>query len=90
MVQIFERASIGGNPPFAKALAEGWLRTAEKLGRGPMENVMRSATKVLRVRNQIVDLAYLSPDELDQIVSEAFDLAAATLSKKVERQAEPA
>ncbi|WP_139075685.1 DUF6339 family protein [Pseudomonas aeruginosa] len=82
MVQIFERASIGGNPPLAKAVAEGWLRTANKLGRGPMEDVMRSATKVLRVKNQIIDLAYLSPMDLDKVVSEAFDLAAKSLTKK--------
>lgn len=76
MVQIFERASIGGNPPLAKAVAEGWLRTSEKLGRGSMEDAMRFATKVIRVKNQIIDLAYLSPAELDQVVSEAFDLDA--------------
>lgn len=90
LVQIFERASIVGNPPLAKAIAEGWLRTAEKLGRGPMESIMRSATKVLRVKNQIVDLAYIPPEELGQIVSEAFDLAAASLTKKVKYQSEPA
>lgn len=83
MVQIFERASIGGNPPLAIAVAEGWLRTAEKMGRGQMEAVMRSATKVLRVKNQIIDLAYLPTNELELIVSEAFDLAVAARQKKV-------
>lgn len=78
MVQIFERASIGGNPLLAKAVAEGWLRTAEKIGRGPMEDIMRSATKVIRVKNQVIDLAYLSSDELSQAISEIFNLAAET------------
>lgn len=81
MVQIFERASIGGNPPLAIAVAEGWLRTAEKIGRGPMEAIMRSATMVLRVKNQIIDLAYLPPEELGLIVTEAFDFAA-TVAKE--------
>lgn len=84
LVQIFERASIGGNPPFAKAIAEGWLSTASRIGRGPMENIMRSATKVLRVKNQIIDLGYLTPKELEQLVSNAFDTAAGTLIKKTE------
>ncbi|SFQ33848.1 DUF6339 family protein [Pseudomonas borbori] len=75
MVQIFERASIGGNPPLAKAVAEGWLRASTKFGRGSMETIMRSATKILRLKNQIIDLAYLPPNELEQIVSEAFDTA---------------
>lgn len=81
MVQIFERASIGGSSPLAIAVAEGWLRTAKKISRGPMEAVMRSATKVLRVTNQIIDLAYLPPEELELIVTEAFDFAASSLSK---------
>ncbi|BCG23962.1 hypothetical protein TUM18999_21530 [Pseudomonas tohonis] len=77
MVQIFERASIGGNPPLANAVAECWLRTAEKVGRGPMEDIMRSATKVIRVKNQIIDLAYLSPEELKRVISQIFDIATA-------------
>ncbi|HEJ1198502.1 TPA: hypothetical protein SLU47_000148 [Pseudomonas aeruginosa] len=88
MVQIFERASIGGNPPLAKAVAEGWLRTAEKVGRGPMEDIMRSATKVIRVKNQIIDLAYLSSEELNQVVSETFDLAAASWIEKQVKETE--
>lgn len=81
MVQIFERASIGGSPPLAIAVAEGWLRTAEKIGRGPMEAVMRSATKVIRVKNQIIDLAYLPAGELEPVVTEAFDFAITTENK---------
>lgn len=77
MVQIFERASIGGNPPLAKAVAEGWLKATLTFGRGPMEPIMRSATKVLRLRNQIIDLAYLPPEELEIVVSEAFETARA-------------
>lgn len=81
MVQIFERASIGGNPPFAIAIAEGWLSTAAKVGRGPMEDVMRSATKILRVKNQIIDLGYLTPEELEQVVSQTFKIAAGAYIK---------
>lgn len=81
MVQIFERPSIAGNPELARAVAEGWLKTAEKIGRSAMEDVMRNATKVLRLKNQVIDLTYLPLDELEKVVISAFELAIANLSK---------
>lgn len=84
MVQIFERASIGGNPTLAIAIAEGWLSTAGKIGRGPMEGVMRSATKILRVKNQIIDLGYLTPEELKDLVLNTFETATHMFIKTVE------
>lgn len=75
MVQIFERASISGNPALAIAMAEGWLRTSKKIGRSPMESVMRSATKIIRVKSQICDLLYIPAEELDDVLNEAFETA---------------
>lgn len=72
MVQIFERASIASDPNLARAIAEGWLTTADRIGRGRMEDVMRRATKLLRLRNQIIDLSFLTPEELAAEVSLAF------------------
>ncbi|WP_426233884.1 DUF6339 family protein [Pseudomonas sp. TWP3-2] len=80
MVQIFERASIGGNSSLARAVAEGWLEMATKVGRAPMEGIMRSATKILRVKNQVIDLGYLSTEELRREVANVFDIAAHMLS----------
>lgn len=74
-VQIFERASIAGNGAIATALAEGWLRTATKIGRGAMEPIMRRATKLLRLRNEILDVAGLSDDDRNALVEECFVLA---------------
>jgi hypothetical protein len=74
-VQIFERASIGGNRPLAIALAEGWVRMASKIGRSNMEPVMRRTTKLVRLRNEIVDLGGLSVVELDFVVTSCFDAA---------------
>lgn len=71
-VQIFERASVGGNPPLARALAEVWVRTASKVGRAPMEDAMRKATKMIRLRNEIVDLASLPTPELEELISGIF------------------
>lgn len=82
MVQLFERASIGGNPTFAIAIAEGWLRINDKVGRNSMQDIMRSATKILRVKNQIFDLTYLCPKELQLIVSESFEIATNTPKNK--------
>lgn len=74
-VQIFERASIAGNRPLALALAEGWAGMAAKVGRSNMESVMRRATKLVRLRNEIVDLGGLPRDELASVVDSCFDLA---------------
>jgi len=71
-VAIFERPSIGGNPELARAIAECWVVTADLIGRGAMEQVMRRAIKLLRLRNEIVDLANLPQDELEQIVLRYF------------------
>lgn len=74
-VAIFERPSIGGNPPFAKAIGEGWVTTAERIGRGSMEPVMRRAIKLLRLRNEIIDLSRLPKKELENTVVAYFDEA---------------
>lgn len=75
MVQIFERPSIASDAKLSKAIAQGWLYTAELIGRGRMEDVMRRATKLLRLRNQIVDLSFLSADELSHEVERAFAMS---------------
>lgn len=75
LVQIFERASIAGNRAMAMALAEGWLRTAGQIGRGAMEPVMRRATKLLRLRNEVLDVAGLPDNERDALIEECFELA---------------
>lgn len=74
-VAIFERPSIGGNPPLAKALAEGWARTAARIPRGQMEAAMRRATKLLRLRNEIFDLSALNENELDAAIDSCFEAA---------------
>lgn len=72
MVQIFERASIASRPELSQAIAKGWLDTAERIGRARMEDVMRRTTKLLRLRNQILDLTFLSSEDLDAEVGRAF------------------
>lgn len=75
LVQIFERASIAGNRAIATALAEGWVRVAMQIGRGAMEPVMRRATKLLRLRNEVLDVAGLPAYERNALVEECFALA---------------
>lgn len=72
MVQIFERASIASGAPLARAIASGWLNTADRIGRERMEDVMRRATKLLRLRNQIIDLTFLASEDLDKEGEHAF------------------
>jgi hypothetical protein len=73
-VQIFERASISGSRRLAIAIAESWAKMAEGRGRSNMEPVMRRATKLIRLKNEIVDLAGLSDDELASLVTSVFRL----------------
>lgn len=74
-VQIFERASIAGNRRLALAMAEAWVRFGERIGRSRMEPVMRRATKLIRLRNEIIDAAGLPEGALEALVVSAFELA---------------
>jgi hypothetical protein len=79
-VQIFERASIGGNRPLAVALAEGWVRMSARIGRTAMEPVMRRATKLARLRNEIIDIAGLPQEQRDVALTACFESAWESLS----------
>ncbi|WP_370319995.1 DUF6339 family protein [Oricola sp.] len=76
MVQIFERASIAGTPRLARTIADAWVSTADRLGRGRMEDIMRRAMKLIRLRNEIIDLSFLSDHEMAEEVNSAFRIAA--------------
>jgi hypothetical protein len=73
MVQIFERASIAGERRLARSIAEVWVSTAAKLGRGRMEDIMRRSTKYIRIRNEIYDLASLDDETLYAEIINAFE-----------------
>ena len=60
MVQIFERASIASNDRLARAIAEAWVAVASEKGRSIMEDVMRRAIKLIRVRMEFIDLTSLT------------------------------
>jgi hypothetical protein len=78
-VAIFERPSVGGNVILAKACAEEWLRVSKVIGRGAMEDVMRKAIKILRLRHQIIDISVLPAAKVAEHVQEAFSAAAGEL-----------
>lgn len=78
-VAIFERPSIGGNVILAKACAEEWIRMSKEIGRAAMEDVMRKAIKILRLRHQIIDISVLPPAKVAEHVREAFRMAAGEL-----------
>ena len=73
MVQIFERASISSDARLARAVAEAWVVTADTIGTGRMEDIMRRAIKYLRIRNEIIDLGYLEDDALRLTCRTAFE-----------------
>ena len=76
LVQLSERPSIGGDPRFALALAEAWVRAAERFGKGRMEPIMRRATLRIRVRNEIRSLPSLRDACLARLLDAEFDDAA--------------
>ncbi|PAK90583.1 hypothetical protein B8X02_16110 [Stenotrophomonas rhizophila] len=79
-VAIFERPSVGGNAILAKACAMEWLRVSQEIGRSAMEEVMRRAIKVLRLKHQVIDISVLSEEEVRENVREAFALAVSDLT----------
>jgi hypothetical protein len=72
VVQIFERASISGEQRRARMIAEVWVVTSTKIGRGKMEEVMRRSSKYIWVKNEIYDLASLDDELLRLEISGAF------------------
>ncbi|RKT75902.1 hypothetical protein BJ925_2418 [Rahnella aquatilis] len=82
MVQIFERPSIASNPELAKAIAEEWCKRSIALGKSRMEDIMRNAIKILRIKNQIISLAYLPPKEIKIFIAEIFDIAVDNISNR--------
>ncbi|WP_020683928.1 hypothetical protein [Marinobacterium rhizophilum] len=49
---------------------------AGEIGLGPMEDVMRRAIKLVRLRKEIIDLSFLDDDSLANEVKSAFSLSA--------------
>ena len=78
-VQIVERPSIANDRQLAIGLAEGWLRAAERIGRGRMEGVMRKSTIMLRLRNQIQFMSGLDKPEFDSLIDDIFYRASGNL-----------
>jgi hypothetical protein len=74
-VAIFERPGLASTPRLARAIAEGWAQTAHRLGREQMEPVMRTAIKLIRLRNEIQALNRLPDVELAVVVGSAFHQA---------------
>jgi hypothetical protein len=79
-VAITERPSIGGDRLLAQAIAEGWLRAAQKFGRAAMQPIMRRATIGFRLRNEIIALTEMSPPALIELVDDVFEEAANSLA----------
>ncbi|MDE0102148.1 MAG: hypothetical protein OXN89_07200 [Bryobacterales bacterium] len=77
LVQITERPGISADPVLARALAEAWVRAARRFGTSKMEDIMRRATLLARVKNEIRSLSALDRESLAQLLDSVFDKAAA-------------
>ena len=72
LVQIFERASIASNHVLTRAIAETWLVISRNRQVSAMEDVARSAIKMIRLRNEIVDIGELEEAERNEVLSGFF------------------
>lgn len=79
-VQITERAAIAADTLLARAIAEGWIRMANAIGRTKMENIMRRAIILIRLRNQVELLSSLNERSLSKRVDAAFETAKTQLA----------
>jgi len=75
-VQIVERPSIASDSRLAQALADGWTKTAQRVGKSAMEPVMRRAVVNLRLRGEVQMLFALDDAALDSLVNRMFFKAA--------------
>lgn len=74
VVQIIERPALSANPKLAQAIAKVWKEFSKK--HSNMEDIMRVATKRLRVRNEILLLGALDRAEIEKEVLHVFNAAA--------------
>ncbi|MGR3375162.1 hypothetical protein [Salipiger abyssi] len=88
MVQIFERAAVASDPRLVRAMANEWLATASRVGRNRMEPIMRRATKMIRLREQIYALSERDEASLVRELHDIFSDAARSLSV-MENQSRP-
>jgi hypothetical protein len=72
LVAILERPAIAANRTLALALAEGWMTAAGRYGRAAMQPIMRAAVIRIRMRNEILALGALSPEDLRKTVEAVF------------------
>ncbi|WP_193212973.1 DUF6339 family protein [Luteolibacter marinus] len=83
MVQIFERPAIAANAPLARAIAEAWLLVKGRFSKGLRELIFRTAIKMIRLRNEIVDLSALEEDGLQCEVLRVFGNAEEWVEKEL-------
>lgn len=76
MVAITERGGIAGQPRLARALAEGWVRCAERVGARAMEDVMRRTVIAVRLADQVRLLEALPEEELETLIDAEYRRAA--------------
>lgn len=75
-VQIIERPSIASSRSLTLAIGEVWTRTAAEIGPSRMESVTREALRKIRIANEVVYMAALDEDALQDVVASYFRAAA--------------
>jgi hypothetical protein len=75
LVAITERPAVAADSVLSKAVAEGWIRAADKFGSSAMEERMRRAIIRIRVGNLIQLFCFIDSEiERRDIIDRAFEL----------------
>ncbi|MNJ48812.1 hypothetical protein D3C77_440180 [compost metagenome] len=88
LVQITERPSLGNDVVISCAIAEAWVRAAQRYGRGAMQSLMRDAAIKIRILSFVRDLSSISSTELASLLDGVFESLERTTSSLVEFEIE--
>lgn len=80
-VAILERPVLSADPVVARAIGEGWVRCAAKIGTGKMEDVHRAAVLQLRARFPVIAYAACNTETLEKAIDQEYDSAAGQPAK---------
>jgi len=72
MVQIFERPTLAAEPVLTLALGEAILRAGARVPASDFEAVIRRGVKIVRLRQCMVDLVAMSPEDRGRFLDGVF------------------
>ena len=72
---VFERPGLSASPVLARAICNGWIRCADRVGESAMEAIHRIAIRNLRADLSVLSLDSLERDQLNALIDRQFAMA---------------